>query len=289
MIENKLRREMGWDQDQFFQHDVSAQNILEKDIEDYLLKNDARKQYMMQLARQESSPSPSKDYEESPAVLKGGPKKPMLEWMPELSGPIAKMNQSKIKDIKSPRSNFASTARTKEVDKTMNKNQSVFKQKWNLIKHGDELYDDQCAACLIDGCDQEVAESGDNGSDLESGYISPSKRAGSNSNALSISNDTSFSDFYNFKPDDDIQAINQELGNDSLNQSSSVSEHGEDDTKMPSIQEAEKAALGFRFLPQHKFKKYKYVPPPKQPESPVVPKTRSPSLPRSPAWKSSLG
>ena len=43
MVENKLRREMGWDQDQFYQHDVSAQKIIEKDIEEYLLKNDAKK------------------------------------------------------------------------------------------------------------------------------------------------------------------------------------------------------------------------------------------------------
>ena len=124
---------------------------------------------------------------------------------------------------------------------------------------------------------------------MESGYISPSKRAGSDSNALSISNDTSFEDFYNFKPDDEIKAINNELGNDSLNYASSDSDVKEDNLKMPSIQEAEKTALGFRFLPQHKFKKYKYQPPPsKELESPKTHK-RSPSLPRSPAWKSSLG
>lgn len=70
---------------------------------------------MMQLARGES-PSPAKDYEENSPGQRG-PKKPMLEWMPELQGPIAK-----IKDIKAPTmSNYASTARTKEIDKSMNK------------------------------------------------------------------------------------------------------------------------------------------------------------------------
>ena len=42
MIENKLRRELGWNEHQFSEYGVSAAEILETDVEDYILKNGAR-------------------------------------------------------------------------------------------------------------------------------------------------------------------------------------------------------------------------------------------------------
>ena len=52
-----MRKDIGWDEHKFLKQDVSATSILDKDVEDYLFKNEARKEYFKMLKRGVSNDS----------------------------------------------------------------------------------------------------------------------------------------------------------------------------------------------------------------------------------------
>ena len=68
MVESRVRKHIGWDENKFLKHDVSATSILEKEMEEYLFKNDARNQYCKQLKSGVSTDSIDKIFNRSPSI-----------------------------------------------------------------------------------------------------------------------------------------------------------------------------------------------------------------------------
>ena len=103
----------------------------------------------------------------------------MLDWNPNTVLSI------KSDSVKSPTTNLDD-----DFDRSINKN-SDFKQKWNKLRYGSPFHDDMCESCLIDGCKESVAPESSSSSELPP--------EDDDSHGFSISNHTSFSDFYFFK------------------------------------------------------------------------------------------
>ena len=89
MVEAKVRKQIGWDENKFLKHDVSATSILDKEMEDYLFNNDAKKQFCKQLKNGVSSDSIDKLFNRSPSNNQYTDLKPqgssglMMEWIPQ--------------------------------------------------------------------------------------------------------------------------------------------------------------------------------------------------------------
>ena len=114
------------------------------------------------------------------------PQKLLLDWNPNTVLSI------KSDSVKSP-----TTQLDDDFDRSVNKN-SDFKKRWNKLRYGSPNHDDMCETCLIEGCKESVAPLSDSSSeDLQ--LLEPDIVEESSSRGFSISNHTSFSDFYFFK------------------------------------------------------------------------------------------
>lgn len=89
MVESRIRKQIGFDENKFLKKDVSATSILEKEMEEYLFKNDARNEYCKHLKSQDSNESIEKYFNRSPSLNQYADLKPsgssgglIMEWMP---------------------------------------------------------------------------------------------------------------------------------------------------------------------------------------------------------------
>jgi len=175
----------------------------------------------------------------------------VLQWNPfELEQPFVPLPKKKPEEDTKPLSDEEADEPTKDdtikiIDREitrLNRDNSEFKQRWNLLKHGDGFFDEECQYCQIEGCRRSVANSEDPPDSEDSSEEHSSQR----SPLYSISNATSFSDFYVFK-EEEVDHCEVE---------SAPEEESVFNEESQGIIDAENTALGFRYMPDHKFKRH---------------------------------
>lgn len=169
------------------------------------------------------------------------------------------------------------------IDKNVNCDHSDFKQKWNKFKYGSINFDDNCFICRNEGCVESIPPV----NILSSRSSEPLPRSPTVDSPLSeqtkiskksnsLTNQTSFSDFYVFK--EEIQEINDQIESDfgegedcqltkssrkksskKLTKVSSLKEVNFDElSETDKMKEAKKSVFSFKFLRAHRFKHIKY-------------------------------